>query len=260
MAAEKVGSVYAVVHLATARFYVGQTVRTVAERWSKHLDAARRGLDTHFARAIRTYGSEAFRVFEIARAPKSELDACERHWIAELGAMHPRTGFNMTRGGDANPMEAPELRAKVSAALKGRPKPEIAGDAHHMRLRPESRAKVSAALKGKYTGDKSSMWGRSLTPEHRQKLIEAASRPKSAEHIAKMAANRRGKSWTPAQREAIMAARAASDAVKANNARLGREAADRQRGRPITEAHREAIRHSNRTRWVKDGAAERNPR
>lgn len=231
---------------------MGQTRESVANRWRRHLlFAAKPTSQTHLARAIRLYGADAFVVEVIERVAVPELSTREMHWVSELGANRPETGFNMTPGGDANPMDVPELRARVSKALAGKPKPSIRGDNHHMRSRPECVAKVSAALKGKYVGELASGWGRRPSEQHIERLRQLhTGRAVSDETKAKLSAARAGVSWTDRQRSAVMAARAKSDAVAANNARLGAEAKARNTGQPITDAHRAAIRESNSKRTV----------
>lgn len=83
----------------------------------------------------------------------------ERFLIASLRLFGARL-VNMTDGGDTSPSKSPEVRAKMSAALRGKPKAkrckERTGEAHHMfgkQMDQSVREKISASLKGKFVGE-----------------------------------------------------------------------------------------------------------
>lgn len=135
--------VYKITCSVNGKQYFGITKTTVPKRWMGHkTDAFRpnRGVGA-LGRAIRKYGPEAFVIEEVCVAFGVE-NACaiEREMIAEYGTLTPH-GYNLTSGGEAGgghkhsaesvernrqrnlgKTMAPEVRAKISAALKGRPK------------------------------------------------------------------------------------------------------------------------------------------
>jgi group I intron endonuclease len=98
-----VALIYRIDCAETGLSYVGQTILPLEERWRAHVDYAgwvirhRPEKDTHFARAIRKYGRDAFVPCVIEETMEASLDEREIHWIAELGTF--RNGYNSTEGG-----------------------------------------------------------------------------------------------------------------------------------------------------------------
>lgn len=100
------GYIYCITNIVNGKCYVGQTIRTIADRWKDHRYAAANGEDGSILyRAIRLYGVESFRVEELckitANTPEelhSALNDQESHYIAKLGTYKP-DGYNMTLGG-----------------------------------------------------------------------------------------------------------------------------------------------------------------
>lgn len=161
--------VYSITHIATGREYVGFTSKTVSQRWRAHRAAATAGKQTHFARALRKYGPDAFDIkLEAVLPTNAEAKLAERILIALRAP-----AFNMTSGGDGTPghevsaeararmgywsgkTRSLASRAKVSASLTGRQVSEAtraklsakhAGRVMHPQT-PEVRAKISATLK-----------------------------------------------------------------------------------------------------------------
>lgn len=141
------GFIYAIIDGTNDFEYIGQTTKTVEERFNQHAQAKSR-----IGRAIRAHGEDLFvvAVLKVCHS-KDELDFWERHFIKSRNSKHPN-GYNLTDGGDGvvGLKHTPEHNAKIGAAQKGIPK------------RPETRKKLSDAHKGK-----------PLPPEHRQKISEA---------------------------------------------------------------------------------------
>jgi group I intron endonuclease len=55
--------IYKITNTLNGKMYIGQTIRSIEERWKRHKnDALNNILNTHFARAIRYYGPEVFTV------------------------------------------------------------------------------------------------------------------------------------------------------------------------------------------------------
>lgn len=90
--------IYIVKHKLTEKAYVGQTINSIFDRFSDHVRAANKGLQTHFARALRKYGADMFVISVLEECDKSKLNERESHWIK---ALNTRTnGFNETDGGE----------------------------------------------------------------------------------------------------------------------------------------------------------------
>jgi group I intron endonuclease len=88
--------IYKITNKKNGKVYIGQTIGTAEARWKRHQnDALNRGLDTHFARAIRKYGSENFEIEEIdSKDTQEELTLAEKYWICRLNAVEK--GYNET--------------------------------------------------------------------------------------------------------------------------------------------------------------------
>ena len=73
---------------------LGQTTRTLEERFSEHAEA-----DSLLGKAIQRYGAENFSCEVLAECETpEELDAQERFYIKKLDCKHPK-GYNGTDGG-----------------------------------------------------------------------------------------------------------------------------------------------------------------
>lgn len=89
--------IYLVTNKITGKQYVGQTIRTVEERWKDH---CRVKDDNYFHRAIRKYGKENFEIEIIDTANNAnELDQKEIYWIEHLRTLVPH-GYNTKPGGN----------------------------------------------------------------------------------------------------------------------------------------------------------------
>ena len=88
------GIVYLITNLLDGKKYVGQTTRTLEERFSEHVEA-----DSLLGRAIQRDGAENFsREVLVECETPEELDAQERFYIKKLDCKHPK-GYNLTDGG-----------------------------------------------------------------------------------------------------------------------------------------------------------------
>ena len=91
--------IYLVTNKINNKQYVGQTCRSVEERWRDH---CRSKENNYFHRALRKHGVENFEVRVIDTAEShEELDEKEIAWIQNLGTMAPR-GYNSKPGGNVS--------------------------------------------------------------------------------------------------------------------------------------------------------------
>lgn len=140
------GFIYLITNTVNDKCYVGQTSQTPERRLIEHLSKATRGSTgcRHLYNAIRKYGSDSFRVVQIAKAQSQEdLDRLEILWIAILNSTDKSVGYNITSGGNveafteesrlrmreaqkkrhANSPPSEETKRKIKAAAIGRPGP-----------------------------------------------------------------------------------------------------------------------------------------
>ena len=78
-----IGEIYKITNIQNNKVYIGQTIRPVEYRFNRHInDALHNILDTHFARAIRKYGPQNFKLQIIDNAEtQDELNQKEQYWI-----------------------------------------------------------------------------------------------------------------------------------------------------------------------------------
>jgi group I intron endonuclease len=159
------GLIYLITNTVNGKRYIGQTVRTLRQRWQQHVRDAKQGVDTLLYNAIRKYGAESFTIEVVAESYAPFLNDVEKLAIWTYQSHREHDGYNLTRGGDGvgSGEDHPnygkrgvlcphfgikrtlEQRAKLSAAKTG--KPNLAG-----RGKPCSaarRAAISAANTGR---------------------------------------------------------------------------------------------------------------
>ena len=89
--------IYKLTNKVNNKVYIGKTIRSLESRFKRHLIDAL-SLDTHFARAIRYYGNDAFEAVQIDSATtEAELNLKEQYWIDYYKAID--TGYNTAMGG-----------------------------------------------------------------------------------------------------------------------------------------------------------------
>lgn len=148
------GYIYKITNLVNGKVYIGQTTKTVLDRWKKHLDAARYGkYQTYLYNAIRKYGVGSFTIDEIDIAKDHEdINNKECVWIEKLDSLNPN-GYNIRSGGNQSPF-AQETKDKISASTKKQMQDPLAREriskAQKGRLRTdEQKRNMSLAKKGK---------------------------------------------------------------------------------------------------------------
>lgn len=92
--------------------YIGQTTRTVNQRWRQHINNGKHG-KIHFDDVMHFYGVDNFKCTQIAVAhSKDELDRLERLYIEQYDSI--RHGFNRNKGGSGSP---PTEAARINMQL-----------------------------------------------------------------------------------------------------------------------------------------------
>lgn len=145
------------------KVYVGQTIRKrVQDRWRAHKNRAcdMKGNCRALCNAIRKYGWDSIEKSVLEIVDDSLLDERERWWIANMDSF--RNGYNLTEGGDENPMNQQSTRETLKRTL----------------ATPEAKEKVSKRWKAYHADpEKHANWlqkhiAAHQTPEVRAKLSE----------------------------------------------------------------------------------------
>jgi hypothetical protein len=172
-------------------FYVGKGRK---DRWGDHERDARLGLGTrvHRLNVIREMFRAGFGDIPKVKVAEGlthhEAISREIAIIAAIGRYPNGPLVNRTSGGEGNPDQSEEERAKTAARNRARiwtpeMRAKVAASLRGKKLSPETIAKRSAAIRGKTRSE-----------EHRASLSAALrGKPKSPEHVAKIAAAKRGK-------------------------------------------------------------------
>lgn len=93
--------IYLITNKINNKQYIGQTVRTVQERWHQHISQAYRYSDNcYLHNAIRKYGKDNFIITTIEEIENINiLDDREIYWIQYYNTYAPN-GYNLTLGGN----------------------------------------------------------------------------------------------------------------------------------------------------------------
>jgi hypothetical protein len=186
--------------------YVGKAINP-EQRLKSHMNDKSSRRKAQWLRSLRARGLAPLLVV-LESVPESEWEAAEARWIARFR----KRGIdlhNHTAGGEGLKGADAALRAVISANQKLRWADPLRRERALAALRaPERCAKISATLTG---------------------------RPKTREHVAKLPQNQPGKKLIGARLEQVRAAiKVAAQAAALAN-----------RGRPMTEAAREALKRAN---------------
>jgi group I intron endonuclease len=114
------GCVYAIVNDINDKIYIGQTKRTLKQRWNEY--RTHRKDDGTINRAIFKYGREHFYPSEIIQADTQEkLDEWETMLILLMKSSDGEYGYNLSTGGD-HPVLTPEICKQRGDRMRGKPR------------------------------------------------------------------------------------------------------------------------------------------
>lgn len=115
--------IYLITCLANGKYYVGQTIQKIKDRWNSHLSCSRNGDPLLLYNAIRKYGEDSFVCQELCKCPDQEsLDKSEVFYIWFLASNKRSFGYNVSEGGNGGHKNSHTLETKqiISYKLKGR--------------------------------------------------------------------------------------------------------------------------------------------
>lgn len=209
------GIIYKHTCLITGKYYIGQTTKTIEQRWKGHVNNSKKDKPYGiFQRAIKKYGEENWE-HEVLESDISEeiLNEREIFHIAKWNSSDTRYGYNLTEGGEGViPNE--ETRKKLSESHKGKTPwnkgkhdiytldtiEKISNTLKGYKQTPEARKNMSEAHKGK-----------KLSEEHKQKLSESCkisnSRPEVKQKMSENNLGNKnpnfGKHWTEERKQKL---------------------------------------------------------
>lgn len=179
----------------SGKVYIGQTRRKkVGDRWRAHKNRSHDD-EAHcraLYAAIRLYGWHSFKKVVLATAPDGELNKLEVEFIQQYDSF--KNGYNLTPGGDYNPMLDADVRARLSATCST----------------PEKKAETSSRIKGLHAD-----------PEWHATWLEAQREAHRTEEHRAGQSDRSRKQWAKEKAAGIDRGKAISAALKAKVAATG---------------------------------------
>lgn len=117
--------VYKITNLINGKSYIGQTVKSLKDRWIAHCTPKSGCL--YLSNAIKKYGAEAFEIKVLARCNSlEEMNHREAYYINIFNTLVPN-GYNlMTGGGNSRPSEFVKIKrskSRIIYELSGKRKP-----------------------------------------------------------------------------------------------------------------------------------------
>lgn len=181
----KTGCVYLARNAANGSLYIGKSLVGLHRRRSAHLNAARRGEDWAFYRAIRSHGQESFQEWRVLFHSDDDdaLSGAEMSLIADYRGAGERL-YNSTDGGKGNAGWKPSAitKARIAAKAKGRKQSEETkrkkSEAGRGRVMSEEGRRDLSESKKKYWAAQREAGtlrrGRQVSDEGRRRLSESA--------------------------------------------------------------------------------------
>lgn len=95
------GYIYIIKNTKNNKVYVGQTSRTIEDRWKQHKNAAIRGEEQGIIlyNAMRKYGIENFYITQLEECELKDINDREIYWIQYYNCQTPN-GYNVRSGGE----------------------------------------------------------------------------------------------------------------------------------------------------------------
>lgn len=111
--------IYMIKNKETGQIYIGQSIN-IEQRWREHCSFNKNS--SYIDKAIHKNGKNKFNLYIIAELPNNEeiLLKHEKYWIKFYNTFKNRFHYNLTPGGDFNPMNIPEIAKKSAKKRKGK--------------------------------------------------------------------------------------------------------------------------------------------
>ncbi|RSD21080.1 GIY-YIG nuclease family protein [Mesobacillus subterraneus] len=177
--------IYKITCTINGKVYIGQT-KNIRKRWDEHKYHLRRNIhhSTHMQRAFNKHGEESFLHEVVETCSKEQADEREKFWIVFYDSTNKLKGFNLESGGNLLKQLAQETKDKIGRKNKLNYK-----KTHVFVNSPESIIKRSSSNTGKKrspefiermseiakkrTGDSNPFYGRTHSPEVKEKISKA---------------------------------------------------------------------------------------
>lgn len=148
--------IYMIVNKETKQKYIGQS-NNIERRWRDHYNSPQKK-NQYFSNAIHKYGKNAFEYYILYSINEYDIDLLnkmEQYYIWKYNTFKDKSHYNMTPGGNFNPMLLKEHSLKVAG--KNNPMYGCCGDKNPMYGRHhtnDAKKIMSDKKKGLYIGSK----------------------------------------------------------------------------------------------------------
>ena len=167
------GIIYLLIDGVNDKEYIGQTTRSVKERFKEHVKCK----NTYIGRAIKAHGKDMFvKVVLKECASREELEYWEKRLIKSRDTISPN-GYNLTEGGSDGSMSCDKSRAKISASRRNNDSPfkNLTCEMEKNKLSFRGLAKL---LGLSHTALSAKIYGKqNFTNEYIAKLVEIFNKP-----------------------------------------------------------------------------------
>lgn len=107
-------NIYIITNLITKQQYVGKTIKSIQERFKEHCENYRTSSNKnmYIHNAIKQYGKENFKVELLDCVDDKDWKYWETFYIEKYNTYYKDGGYNLTHGGDDNPMDNEVVRKR----------------------------------------------------------------------------------------------------------------------------------------------------
>lgn len=110
--------IYLITNQINGKQYVGKTQKGYKYRFHQHCLAYEHGVRNYISCAIHKYGKDNFHVELIKQVEDDTWEYWENYYIRQYHTHYTEGGYNITWGGDSNPMDVPAVRLKHDLKCK----------------------------------------------------------------------------------------------------------------------------------------------
>lgn len=170
------GYIYIIKNKINSKVYIGQTRKTINDRWKEHLSNVFIR-DQAIYLAMRKYGIENFYIEELEYVENDNyIDNREIFYIRKYNSLAPN-GYNLILTGKSfkndNPMFHPEIAQKVSKHFIGDKNPAKRPEVKEKIRQSRLGTKASAETRKKMSENNRRYWkGKSWSEEHKKQFSE----------------------------------------------------------------------------------------
>ena len=169
------GYIYLIENEINKKIYIGQTTKTIEERWAAHINIAKIRKNPLY-KDILLYGKENFSIKTIENVSNDDLDERECYYIKFYNTLYPN-GYNMMLGGRKfnkdNPMYHNTSKIILSNRVKGDNNPSKREDVKEKIRNSRIGKKASDETKKKMSENNGRYWlNKKLSEETKKKISE----------------------------------------------------------------------------------------